>query len=151
PLGSLIRDAAGNLYGTTSQGGTNGTGTVFKLDTNGVETVLSSDVARPFAGLVFDSNGNLFGTETQSGTANNGTVFKLDPAGNKTVLYHFLGPPDGRRPTGDLILDAAGNLYGTTSSGGLGPCYTLFLINVYCGTVFAVNPNGKETSLYQFT
>ena len=125
PMAGLILDVSGNLYGTTSQGGTSNFGTVFKLDTTGKETVLYSftgkptDGADPMAGLVLDAAGNLYGTTSQGGTSSNfGTVFKLGTTGKETVLYSFTGgPSDGADPMAGLVLDAAGNLYGTTSQG----------------------------------
>jgi uncharacterized repeat protein (TIGR03803 family) len=163
PLAGLIRDAAGNLYGTTANGGPTGTGTVFKLDTGSTETVLYSftnlhpDGANPFADLFADAAGNFFGTTTKGGVSNNGAVFKLDPAGTETLLYSFTGPPDGAAPKRVLIQDAAGNLYGTASGGGLGPCFTIANepptppTKVFCGTVFAIDAAGNETVLYKFT
>jgi len=140
PYGELISDGAGNLYGTTDDGGTSDLGTVFKLTAppGGVgpwiETVLYSfgggtDGGFPRAGLTLDSAGNLYGT-TQSGgglgscgngTQGCGTVFKLAPSGGswtETVLYRFAGGDDGGEPESGVTLDAAGNLYGTTMSQG---------------------------------
>jgi uncharacterized repeat protein (TIGR03803 family) len=136
PYAGLIRDAAGNLYGTTAYGGANNGGTVFKLDKNGHETVLYSfcsatnctDGQLPYAGLFRDAAGNLYGTTYGGGAigaANfqGGTVFKLDTAGHETVLYSFCAAggtqcTDGEMPVGGLVLDAAGNLYGTAAFGG---------------------------------
>ncbi len=106
PLGGVIRDAAGNLYGTTYEGGsfggmcgTGGCGVVFKLDPSGKETVLHSftgpDGFVPEAALVQDEKGNLYGTTASGGAYGWGTVFKVDPAGKKTVLYSFTGAVDG--------------------------------------------------------
>jgi uncharacterized repeat protein (TIGR03803 family) len=119
----VIRDAAGNLYGTTEYGGTAGAGVVYKLDTSGNETVLHSftggaDGGNPVAGVISDSAGNLYGTTQKGGPANAGVVYKLDPAGNETVLYSFTGGVDGGTPDASVIRDPAGNLYGTTYSGG---------------------------------
>ena len=118
----LIRDAAGNLYGTTSGGGNkcgyqgrSTCGTVFRLDPAGTETVLyrftaGTDGSNPAAGLVMDAAGNLYGTTTSSASAGKGTIFKLDTAGTLTVL-HSVGSHAG------LVMDAAGNLYGSTAEG----------------------------------
>jgi uncharacterized repeat protein (TIGR03803 family) len=148
PHAALILDEAGNLYGTTQCCGMGRGGTVFKLTrgSNGawVETVLhifvndsmgkSPDGYNPQTGLVFDAAGNLYGT-TQSGGASlngDGTVFKLAPGSNgawsETVLHSFniLKNKDGRNPLGQLVLDAAGNLYGTTQDGGKGGGGTVF-------------------------
>ena len=102
PDASLILDAAGNLYGTTQYGGTNGGfGTVFKLNAAGKETVLLSfagtpDAEDPYSGLNRDKAGNLYGTTLYGGAQGGfGTVFKLSPGGKKTVLHSFAGTPDG--------------------------------------------------------
>jgi uncharacterized repeat protein (TIGR03803 family) len=139
--GSLLRDSAGNLYGTTYIGGiagncptNSGCGTVFKVDAAGAETILynftgGADGGYPAAGLIRDSTGNLYGTGILGGTSNAGVVFKLDTAGTLTVLHNFTGGADGGVPLGDLVRDSAGNLYGTTSaSGGCGQCGVVFKI-----------------------
>jgi uncharacterized repeat protein (TIGR03803 family) len=152
PQAGLIRDSLGNLYGTTYSGGKSGDGVVFKL-TGNREKVLHSfsgtDGSHPTAGLVRDKAGNLYGTTFYGGSApcGCGTVFKLDPAGTETVLYSFTGGADGKFPSGKLLLDAAGNLYGTTSEGGIVNCDNL---TDGCGVVFKVAPTGTETLLYNF-
>jgi len=124
PEAGLARDAAGNLYGTTTDGGNSSCscGTVFELDTTGKETVLYSftggkDGGYPFAAVLSGSGGNLYGTTGRGGDFNNGTVFQLDPTGKETVLYSFTGGTDGSSPRG-LVQDSAANLYGTTAGGG---------------------------------
>jgi uncharacterized repeat protein (TIGR03803 family) len=133
PYGSLIADRAGNLYGTTSRGGTYSSGAVFELtppaagQTAWNETVLLSfdqyDGELPEGGLIADSAGNLYGTTAEGGPMDGGTVFKLAPpaagqtAWTETVLTDF-NFTDGDFPTGNLIADSTGNLYGTTSGGG---------------------------------
>jgi uncharacterized repeat protein (TIGR03803 family) len=169
PGAGLIQDAAGNLYGTTSQGGAGGFscqgcgGTLFKLlapaqpGGNWTETVLYSfcsaanctDGNLPLANLVQDAAGNIYGTTIEGGantSANGGygggTVYKVNTAGQETVLYSFCsvtGCADGNGPFG-LIQDASGNLYGTTGTGGAHNS----------GTVFKVNSSGQETVLYSF-
>ena len=131
PLGPLVRDTAGNLFGATSGGGANFDGTVFELvNSSGTysETVLysftSTDGAGPNGGLLIDAAGNLFGT-----TGGNGTVFELvNSSGtySKAVLYSFTGGADGQLPSGGLVRDAAGNLYGTTQRGGASGTGTVF-------------------------
>src|ERR1035438_8071215 len=154
PQGNLMRDAKGNLYGTTVQGGVgctaeDGCGTVFKLDTAGKETVLhdftgSPDGSSSFSGLVRDTQGNLYGTTAAGGdnACKNGCgiVFKLDATDHETVLYSFTGGTDGGSPQGNLVRDAQGNLYGTSGGGASG-----------YGTVFKLDASGKETVLYGFT
>ena len=178
----MILDAAGNLYGTTSNGGTYSWGTVFKVDATGTETILynfasGADGANPAAGLVRDSAGNLYGTTSIGGTAHSGTIFKLarpakfapyfrragrwslspvkpderdaagnlygntgmggtggygvvfkyDTTGNETVLHSF-GGTDGEYPLGTMVLDKAGHIYGSTQQGGSSRWGTVFTI-----------------------
>jgi uncharacterized repeat protein (TIGR03803 family) len=170
PQGNLVFDSAGNLYGTTIYGGRSGSncgslgscGVVFELSppSNGVglwtETVLysfcsqgnCSDGANPQSGVIFDSAGNLYGTTSGGGDRGFGTVFELSPSSGgwtETVLYNFCSQTlcvDGEWPYGGLVSDAAGNLYGTTTAGG-----------VAAGTVFELVPTGRgwtETTLYSF-
>ena len=155
PVGNLIIDAAGNLYGATYTGGANRLGSVFKVNSKGNETLLHSfagaptDGQIPWSGLVMDGKGNLYGTTKYGGDAPNsgGTVFKVDKKGQETVLYNFTGEGDGHMPMSTLALDAKGNLYGTTYSGGFfasGQCA------VGCGTVFRIDATGKFTVLHRF-
>jgi uncharacterized repeat protein (TIGR03803 family) len=150
PLGGLIQDSAGNLYGTTSDFNCCGSaaGAVFKLDKKGHATVLYSftggnDGGYPTGGLIQDSAGNLYSTTEGGGTYGWGVVFKLDTQGNETVLYNFTGGNDGGNPDEGVIMDSAGNLYGTTQYGGMG-CF-------FCGVVFKLDTQGNETVLYNFT
>ena len=133
PLASLVLDSSGNLYGTTSSGGTNGNGTVFKITPAGAESVVYSfgtgtDGVDPSASLVLDSSGNLYGTTYAGGTSNNGTVFKITPAGTESVVYSFGAAPDGANPQASLVLNSSGDLYGTTSIGGTSGNGTVFKI-----------------------
>jgi uncharacterized repeat protein (TIGR03803 family) len=77
-----------------------------------------ADGQRPYAGVVRDSAGNLYGTTFNGGAIGAGLVYMLDPAGQETVLYNFTGAADGGQPAAGVILDSAGNLYGTTAYGG---------------------------------
>ena len=166
PYASLIEDASGNFYGTTSMGGANTgcgpyrCGTVFKLDSSGNYSVLYSfcaqtncaDGEQPYAGLFEDSSRNLYGTTQYGGAHYGGTVFKLDSAGNYTVLYNFCSQTncaDGSQPFAGLIEDASGNLYGTTSRGGATNPNCPYPSSG-CGTVFKLDPAGNETVLYSF-
>lgn len=124
PMGGLVRDQEGTLYGTTQYGGAFNYGTVFKLDLNGKESVLDTftgkqDGENPIGGLTRDAKGNLYGTTCSGGGGllGNGTVFRLDTSGTETMLHRFNGTTDGSCPTGTLIRDAGGNLYGITLSG----------------------------------
>jgi|HubBroStandDraft_1064217.scaffolds.fasta_scaffold10059_3 uncharacterized repeat protein (TIGR03803 family) len=147
PVAGVIRDAAGNLYGTAEGGGTFDQGVVFKVDPAGRETVLYSftggaDGADPQSGVILDSAGNLYGTTLYGGTANQGVVYMVSAAGQETVLYSFTGGDDGGEPFAGLIRDAQGNLYGTTYSGGK---------HVIDGVVFKLDAGGHETVLHSFT
>ena len=159
PLAPPIIDSAGNLYGTTSAGGLGpGNGTVFELSpaegggwtfTTIYEFGALPDGQQPWTGpLVFDSARNLYGTTAAGGTNNNGTVYELSPGGGgswtETVLHSFGSGVDGVEPLGGVIVDADGNLFGTTSQGGVDGQ----------GTAFELSPNGSggwtEAVLHNF-
>jgi uncharacterized repeat protein (TIGR03803 family) len=130
PIGNLIRDSRGAFYGTTSDGGDHGSGTVFELvkDHGGTwnETVLhsfnfrSGDGGAPYSGLVFDPSGNLYGTTYVGGAYGDGTVFQLKPGAKgkwtESVIHSFDGN-DGNSPQSDLTIDAGGSLYGVCAGG----------------------------------
>jgi uncharacterized repeat protein (TIGR03803 family) len=158
---SLVRDASGNFYGTTYQGGSQrcggGCGTVFKIDTSGTVTVLyafqgAPDGSLPEGDIAIDSAGNLYGATWEGGNSSActpsgcGTVYKLDPSGKETVLHKF-SVSDGMLPEGGVVLDSAGNLYGTTFAGGTSPSCR----GSGCGTVYKIDTNGKQTVLYSFS
>jgi uncharacterized repeat protein (TIGR03803 family) len=141
PHAGLVRDSAGNLYGTASSGGTaDEDGVVFELTPNGgtwTEIVLhtfhkdGTDGSQPWANLIFDGSGNLYGTTVQGGKNSGGTVFELSPgaggAWTETILHNFpANGTDGSSPYGALVFDSAGNLYGTTAAGGAGGYGTVF-------------------------
>ena len=169
---ALIIDQAGNLYGTTALGGTNGVGTVFELvNSSGTytETTLynfgatSTDGVTPVAGVIMDKAGNLYGTTSSGGTNGHGTVFELvNSSGTytETILYNFGATgTDGIEPAAALIMDKAGNLYGTTKCGGrsnIGSAGSGASAGTGCGqggTAFElVNSSGTytETILYNF-
>jgi hypothetical protein len=188
PVGGVVFDSNGNLYGATTEGGALGhtcdsvyeCGTVYQLTPQGStwnETILHTfqghwhgDGASPFGSLIVDSANNLYGTTSYGGTGGClllggpvgcGTVYEMSPPQNKgadwtyTVLYSFRGGKDGYLPTGSLVFDAKGNLYGATYyGGGYGTCDKG--IYPYCGTVFELSPpkakGGKWTEkvLYSF-
>jgi uncharacterized repeat protein (TIGR03803 family) len=146
PQASVVRDSAGNLYGTTSNGGPAGIGTLFELNPAGHETVLYGFVETgegnsPQAGVVQDWAGNLYGTTNGGGTYNAGTVYKIDPDGRYRTLYNFTGGNDGGNPYGGVILGWDGNLYGV--AGGAGPSNA--------GLVYKLDLRGHEAVLYSFT
>jgi uncharacterized repeat protein (TIGR03803 family) len=150
PAGPLLLDD-GNLYGTTFTGGTEGSGTIFKLERDGHETILHNfnaviDGAFPETRLIRDRAGNLYGTtgfygpSSTSGAQTVGTVFKLDRDGKLNVLYTFVqSPKEGYSPEG-LVMDRAGNLFGTTGEGG----------TANRGILYKIDREGKETILYNF-
>jgi uncharacterized repeat protein (TIGR03803 family) len=160
PIGGLIRDSSGALYGVTTSGGSGGGsagGVVYKFDpaTSKFTTLYAftagTDGATPGAGLVMDGAGRLYGTTQRGGTAAGcnylcGTVFRLDPAtGKLTTLYTFTGQADGFLPAATLVL-RGGLLYGTTYYGGTTDC------NRACGTLFKLAPATKTlTTLHEFT
>lgn len=162
PYESLLRDGAGNLYGTTTYGGTgncngnnSGCGTLYKLSPAGTLTVLhtfngNQDGATPPPGrLVADGRGNIYGTTAYGGHNGFGVVYELSRGGNETVLYTFASPPDGNTPMAGMVLDAAKHaLYGTTEFGDSCPYGSIFGIG--CGTVYKLSASG-ETRLYNFT
>jgi uncharacterized repeat protein (TIGR03803 family) len=168
PSGALLFDANGNLYGTASGGGNGtGSGTVFELSPPGgggtpwAETTLYSfsgtDGSEPVAAVIADAGGALYGTTEEGGSGTHGVVFKLTPptrAGHpwtEAVLVNFSGA-NGWDPQGGLVMDASGNLYGTTAVGGAG----CSLNSVGCGTVFKLSkpahPKGawKQKILHSF-
>jgi uncharacterized repeat protein (TIGR03803 family) len=131
PWAGVTLDQAGNLYGTTSAGGVYGYGTVYELSPSGsgwTETTLhsfqrSTEGANPYSGLIFDHAGNLYGATQYGGSGGGGTVFELTPAGGGwtfATLYSFNGSGGGlaKGPVGNLVMDSAGNIYGSTAGDG---------------------------------
>jgi uncharacterized repeat protein (TIGR03803 family) len=167
PNTSLVSDSAGNLYGGTGEGGEFGGGvgygTIFELVRNGTgwtyevlyDFTGNADGGFPTASLALDSHGNLYGVSSTGGDNYKGNVFELSPnqegGWTLTVLYSFTSGSDGGYPQGGVILDEAGNLYGTALYGGLlSDCS-----GVGCGVVFELSPgsggNWTETVLHSFT
>lgn len=165
PGGDLIFDTSGSLYGTLTMGpGARGSGRIFKLTRpaaaggSWTESAVydfagGADGASPANSLIFDSFGALYGTTTAGGASNAGTVFKLmPPAGGsgpwtKTTLYSFAGGSDGAGPSGNLMFDSTGTLYGTTRSGGASNKGTIYKLAPSAGGSGA----WTETVLYSFT
>jgi uncharacterized repeat protein (TIGR03803 family) len=144
PMGvTLVLDSAQNLYGTTSDGG-GGYGVIFTMNARGKETVLRIlkqwNGATPYASVIRDADGNVYATAAAGGGENGGVVFKVTGVRKGKILHSFMGGEYGRYPEAPLVEDAKGNFYGTTYYGG--SC---------CGIVFKLNKNGSETPLHSFT
>ena len=163
-----IVDDAGNLYGTTYQGGVvdkamncgaGGCGIVYKVNTKTLQetvlyrfTGLADGMWPTGTGLLRDPDGTLYGTATGGGTYGGGTVWKLETTGQLTVLYSFRGDPDGFYPEAPVSRGVDGNFYGVTSGGGTGKHPNCDGNNYPgCGTVFELDKNGTETVLASFT
>jgi len=155
PEAGLVLDSAGNLYGTTIEGGnytcSSSCGNVFKLDPAGNETNLhtfngGSDGSFPYiTGATRDKAGNLYGVTSFGGTGRLGILYKIDPSGHETILHDFPGKAgDGNFPQeSSVIVDPAGNIYGTTVQGGDTGCR-----GFGCGTVFRLDKNGHEVVVH---
>lgn len=154
----LLLDAAGNVYGVNTVGGANGFGNVYELTRgSGGKWQLSTlysfrdqpDGASPYGGVVFDKSGNLYGTTYYAGANDVGAIYKLthnNGGWTESVIYSFKGGSDGDSPISTLVIDAKGNLYGTTSDGGAAQCG--------CGTIFRLTPGSggvwTESPVYRF-
>lgn len=158
PAGTLLRERSGDLYGTTANGGKNcatyGCGKVFRISSDGSETVLYRfsglpDGAHSYSNVVQDSAGNLIGTTTDGGqtpycSPGCGTIFILTPEGKESRLYNFCAKEnctDGQFPSGDIVLDRGGSIFGTTSLGG----------QYQSGTIWKLDASGRYTVLYSLS
>ena len=149
PEGALVEGSDGNLYGTTSLGGAENRGTIFKMTPNGFLTTLvefsrgenGPDAANPLAGLIQGSNGNFYGTTATGGARGSGTAFKMTPSGDLTILVEFGSDGADARPEGGLVEADDGSFYGTTRLGGADNL----------GTVFKLTSSGTVTTLVEFT
>jgi uncharacterized repeat protein (TIGR03803 family) len=141
-VGSLVRDSAGNLYGTTEYEGSCGEGTVFQLSNDGIETVLHSfcgaDGSSPIASVIRDSSGDFYGTTIGGGSIGCGTTFKLSGS-TLTTLHSFTCGGDGGSPLG-VVLDKSGNLYGVANLGGTNNN----------GLVYEISSSGQFSVIYTF-
>jgi len=162
PWDGVVRDSAGNLYGTTQEGGTDIVGTIFQVTKTGKESVLYDFMWQggltgyyPTAGLVLDASGNLYGVTSGGNNSGGGVVFQLTPTDALNVLYSFTDGGDGSGPGAALILDASGNLYGTTGNGGASGSGTVFELSPEPTSGCAAGSNTGngwcETVLYSFT
>jgi uncharacterized repeat protein (TIGR03803 family) len=168
PKAPLVQGSDGNFYGTTSAGGANNAGTVFKITPTGALTTLYSfcgqsackDGEMPLAGLAQGGDGSFYGTTYCGGTSaayvapcngdGAGTIFKITPAGVLTTLYSFCAQPgctDGEHPTAGLLRGSDGNFYGTTEEGGVNGGGAAGDTG---GTIFQMTPAGTLTTLYSF-
>ncbi len=167
PISGLVADSAGNLYGTTQFGGTNDTGSVFKITPSGAITVLhdfgevdgstndeDGDGGSPIGALVLGNDGNLYGTTFEGGAYGSGTIFQISPSGTFNTIYSFSsdynystyesGNTDGAAPVAALTLGSDGYFYGTTQNGGPNDSGTVFKLSVN-GTI------GSIQTLYSFS
>ena len=141
PIGGVVMDPAGNLFGTTSEGGAYGNGTIYEITSSGAERVLysftgGSDGTNPAAGVSVGAKDDLYGTTSFGGAYGYGVVYELSPSASgwtEKVLYNFQGQNDGDYPVGGVIVGPGGNLYGTTFDGGVNGG----------GTVYQLSPSGE--------
>jgi uncharacterized repeat protein (TIGR03803 family) len=143
--GIIAQGRDGNLYTTTTVGGKNNGGAVFRITQDGTLTKLHSfagaDGSNPVSGLTLGRNGNFYGTTSAGGVNGDGTVFKITQNGKLTVLHSFSGAADGSDPIAPPIQGKDGNFYGTTFAGGA---------NGH-GTIYKMTPSGALTTLYAFS
>ncbi|MEO8712797.1 MAG: choice-of-anchor tandem repeat GloVer-containing protein, partial [Parafilimonas sp.] len=146
PNGDLIQGDDGDFYGMTIYGGTYTYGSIFKVTSAGVITILHQfnsaiDGANPYGELTKGNDGNFYGTTSSGGTHSNGTIFKITPTGTFTVITHLTSATDGSNPRGHLVLAPDGNFYGCTYAGGA----------FGYGTIFKVTATGTLTVLHSLS
>jgi uncharacterized repeat protein (TIGR03803 family) len=161
PLAVLVSDGAGNLWGTTQNGGANSGGTIFEINASTGAITTAADFANsttgnnrgvtPFAGLVSDGAGNLWGTTTYGGANGDGTVFEFNiGTGAITTVADFANSPNGNNrgdfPQTKLTSDGAGNFWGTTATGGTRDSGTVFKINASTGAITTVVDFANSTT-----
>ena len=153
PQGTLVLGTNGFFLGTTAGGGSDGFGTVFKVNAKGVETVLHSfagqgggDGYSPRSGLRPMGGGIFYGTTPGGGQFGYGTVYSITQAGAYSVIYSFTGFDDGSNPYGGLVKDGAGNVYGMTEHGGTSGSQSSGF-----GTIYKIAAGGGQSVLYSFT
>lgn len=151
PVSSLIQARDGNLYGVTSTGGSNSSGTIYQLSSSGQLTTIynftggATDGGSPATGLVEASDGALYGTTTLGGASDLGTVFRISGT-TLTTLHSFDPNADGNSPYAALTVASDGNLYGILAQGPFNPGTG----NYSGGTIFTIHPDGTYTNLYAF-
>jgi uncharacterized repeat protein (TIGR03803 family) len=155
---SLVQGRDGSYYGTTSYGGGNNLGTIFRITSDGTLTTLYSfcdqdyacpDGSEPLAGLIQDIDGDLYGTTYSGGTQNSGTIFRITPQGVLNTVYNFcsqINCTDGYYPEAGLIQAVDGNFYGSTILGGNSACGK----GNGCGTIFRITPEAALTTMHAF-
>jgi uncharacterized repeat protein (TIGR03803 family) len=144
---SLAQGTDGNLYGTTTAGGSSNLGTIFRMTPEGVVAVIHSfcsssgcsDGSQPYSGLTLSTDGNFYGTTITGGRNNLGTVYRVTPTGTVKTLHQF-NQTDGAYPWGGLVQGRDGDFYGTTSAGG----------SKNSGTIFRITPGGAFTTVHDF-
>lgn len=143
PSGTVIEDGKGNLWGTTTAGGSLGGGTIYKISASGTYSIVhnfGADGTNPNGGLIEDQQGNLWGTTAAGGTNAHGIVFKIGTRGKYAVAHNFRSGKDGAAPAAPLAKDAQGYLWGTTAQGAPSGH----------GTIFRISPKGAYAVMHRY-
>ena len=146
PYGSVTLDSSGNMYGTASNGGAIGAGTLWEYSASGIFSVLHTFTqgnggGYPYGSVTLDGSGNMYGTTAVAGTNGSGTVWEYSALGNFSVLHIFTNGIDGHFPAGSVTFDSNGNMYGTALYGGASDA----------GTVWEYNASGNFSVVHTFT